>query len=64
MIAEYVDKPLSLVIGQDPPENILEIRQLALRKCAMEVISSNLDDQFTRLLFNSTEYHPFEVELT
>lgn len=56
MIAEYVDKPLSLVIGQEPPGNILAIRQLALRKCAMEVISSNLDDQFTQLLFNSTEY--------
>lgn len=64
MIAEYVDKPLSLVIGQEPPENIVEIRQLALRKCAMDVISSNLDDQFTQLLFNSTEYPPFKVLLT
>ena len=64
MIAEYVDKPLSLVIGQEPPENILEIRQLALRNCAMEVLSSNLDYQFTQLLFNSIEYCPFELKLT
>ncbi len=64
MIAEYVDKPLSLVIGQEPPENIVQIRQFALKKCAMEVISSNLDDQFTQLLFNSAEYRPFEIKLT
>lgn len=55
ILAEYVDKPLSLVIGQDPPENIQQIRQLAQRKCAMEIISSNLDDEFTKLLFESTE---------
>lgn len=58
ILAEYVEKPLSLVIGQEPPENILQIRELAKRKCAIEIISSNLDDQFTQLLFESTEYTP------
>src|SRR5271169_6344952 len=39
ILAEYVEKPLSLVIGQEPPENILQILELAKRKCAMEIIS-------------------------
>jgi hypothetical protein len=53
--AEYVERPLALVIGQDPPSNISRIRLLARRKCAMEIISANLDDEFSQLLFNTTE---------
>jgi hypothetical protein len=58
ILAEFVDKPLALVIGQDPPSNIVEINILAKRKCAMDLISSNLDDEFTQLVLGSTEYIP------
>jgi hypothetical protein len=56
ILAEFVEKPLSLVIGQEPPSNILEIRQLAQRRCAMDIISSNLDDEFTQKLHDTAEY--------
>lgn len=55
IVEEFVDKPLALVIGQEPPDNIVQIHDLARRKCAMDLISSNLDDQFTQLLHESTE---------
>jgi Ydr279p protein family (RNase H2 complex component) wHTH domain len=55
VIEGFVDKPLALVIGQEPPDNIAQIRDLARRKCAMDLISSNLDDQFTQLVHESTE---------
>jgi hypothetical protein len=58
IVAEFVDKPLALVIGQEAPENIAEIQSLARRKCAMELISSNLDDQLTQLLHGTTKYAP------
>jgi hypothetical protein len=55
VVEEFVNKPLALVIGQEPPDNINQIRDLARRKCAMDLISSNLDDQFTELLHESVE---------
>jgi hypothetical protein len=60
IIAEFVDKPLALVLGQNPPSNIIEINILAKRKCAMDLISSNLDDEFTQLIHESTEYIPLK----
>jgi hypothetical protein len=56
IVAEFVEKPLSLVIGQEAPSNFLQIRELARRKCAMDIISADLDDEFTRQLHESTEY--------
>jgi hypothetical protein len=56
IVAEFVEKPLSLVIGQETPSNFLQIRELARRKCAMDIISADLDDEFTRQLHESTEY--------
>ena len=66
IITEYVEKTLSLVIGQDPPSNIDHIRSLARRKCAVEIISANLDEEYTQLLLTSTEYniHSRELRLT
>jgi Ydr279p protein family (RNase H2 complex component) wHTH domain len=58
IVAEFVDKPLALVIGQEEPENIAEIQSLARRKCAMDIISSNLDDELTQLLHGTTKYTP------
>lgn len=54
--SEFVEKQLSLVIGQEPPSNFSQIQLLAKRKCAMELISSNLDEEYTQLFFQSTEY--------
>jgi hypothetical protein len=56
ILAEFVEKPLALVIGQDPPESISQITSLARRRCAIDIISSNLDDEFAQLLQESTEY--------
>jgi hypothetical protein len=56
IVAEFVEKPLSLVIGQEAPSNFLQIRELARRKCAMDIISADLDDEYTRQLHESTEY--------
>lgn len=56
IVSEFVEKPLSLVIGQEPPSNILQIRELARRKCAMDIISADLDEEFTQKLHGSTEY--------
>ena len=56
LVDEFVEKPLALVIGQDPPANIARIRELARRRCAMDLISASLDDHFSALLFQSTEY--------
>jgi Ydr279p protein family (RNase H2 complex component) wHTH domain len=64
IVAEFVDKRTTMLIGQEPPENITEIRDLAKRKCAMDIISSNLDDEFTELLYTSTEYsYPIQANL-
>jgi len=61
LVAEFVQKPLALVIGQEPPSNINQITNLARRKCAMDVISADLTDQFSRLLHESTEYLSFST---
>ena len=58
LVAEFVHKPLALVIGQEPPSNIAQITDLARRKCAMDIISADLLDQFSNLLYESTEYYP------
>jgi hypothetical protein len=59
--SEFVDKQISLLLGQQVPENMTQIRELAKRKCAMDIISSNLDDEFTELLYRSTEYFPLSL---
>jgi len=56
LVDEFVEKPLALVIGQDPPANIARIQELARRRCAMDLISATLDDHFSSLLCQSTEY--------
>ena len=60
LVAEFVEKPLHMVIGAEVPSNMAEIQSLARRKCAMEVLASNLDDEYTCLLHASTEYHPIK----
>lgn len=55
IIAEYVDKPLALVIGQERPMGWEGIRELGLRRCAMDLLAQNLDDEFSKLLFATTE---------
>jgi Ydr279p protein family (RNase H2 complex component) wHTH domain len=55
LVDEFVEKPLALVIGQDPPSNISVIRDLARRRCAIDFISANLSDHFSSLLSQSTE---------
>jgi hypothetical protein len=55
LIAEYVDKPLALVIGQERPMGWEGIRELGLRRCAMNLLAQNLEDEFSKLLFATTE---------
>jgi hypothetical protein len=55
IIAEYVDKPLSLVLGQEPPLNFPEIRALGLKKCSIDIISANLNEEYSALLLATTE---------
>jgi hypothetical protein len=50
LVDEFVEKPLSLVIGQDPPLNISVIRDLTRWRCAINFTSVNLSDQFSSLL--------------
>jgi hypothetical protein len=64
VVAEYVDKPIALVLGQQPPSNFPEIHSLALKRCSMDIISANLDDEFASLLHATTEYpSPFGMVL-
>ena len=56
IVAEFVEKPLHMVIGSEPPSNVVQIHALARRKCAMDILSSTLDDEYTSLLHSSTKY--------
>ena len=56
IVNEIVEKPITPLFGQPRPDNMSEIRDLARRKCAMDIISSNLDGQFTQLLQESVKY--------
>lgn len=56
IVNEFVEKPLTPILGQPMPGDIAEIRNLARRKCAFDLIASNIDNQFTQLLQESTEY--------
>ena|SRR5579862_9217399 len=58
LVAEYVDKPLAVVIGQERPSGWEGIRELGLRRCAMELVAQNLDEEFSLRLFATTEYIP------
>ena len=58
IVSEFVEKPLHMVIGSEPPSNIAQIHALAMRKCAMDILSSTLDDEYTSLLHSSTKYPP------
>ena len=58
LVAEYVDKPLAVVIGQERPDGWEGIRELGLRRCAMELLAQNLDEEFSMRLCATTEYPP------
>lgn len=55
IVTEFVEKAICGRIDQQIPK---EVEELAKRKCAMEIISADLDEDFTKLLFESTEYIP------
>lgn len=58
IVSEFVEKPLHMVIGSEPPSNIAQIHALARQKCAMDILSSTLDDEYTSLLHSSIKYPP------
>ena len=54
--AEFVEKKISTVLGHSIPTNMDQIRLLAQTKCAVEIVSENLDEHCATLLLQSYEY--------
>jgi Ydr279p protein family (RNase H2 complex component) wHTH domain len=56
VINEFVDKLVTPVLGQPPPENIQDLQLLAKRKCAFDFVCSNLNEKYTQLLYQKMKY--------
>jgi hypothetical protein len=56
--AEFIDKKIAVPLGHPCPTDMDHIRSLARTKCAVDVISGNLDAEITLQLTQSYEYSP------
>ena len=58
MQTEFVENKITGIIGYEEVDNIDEIRDLAKIKCAIDIISTNVEEEISQLLYGSYEYSP------